>query len=288
MKNRTKKLKDKINRNSTEKCLAIACFVFPVLFFIVSFLPRDKNFLYYVLGMLLYFLILVIVAFIIGISQFYKMLKREPFTFSTALLAVVFIGLPVLLYTFSIKNITSDLVNSFYSIAVGVGINYVIDSVFKYVESDVTDSQKKILIKKATTTKIFFNVIYISEYLSFIFVEYSKKIITSQMNIGNEILKYIIEWYVNVDDIWAVVIFTVIIFIIIMFISFYLTGAIKKEVENEAPADLIIVRQKLSNEVGQVNKLLELIREDNLRSELDIIKSRLNSELEQLDRFDVK
>lgn len=288
MKNRTKKLKDKINRNSTEKVLAIAGFVFLVLFFIGSFLPRDKNFLYYVLGVLLYFLILVIVAFIIGILQFYKMLKREPFTFSTALLAVVFISLPVLLYTFSIKNITSDLVKSFYSIAVGVGINYVIDSVFKYVESDVIDSQKKILIKKATTTKIFFNVIYISEYLSFIFVEYSKKIITSQMNIGNEILKYIIEWYVNVDDIWAVVIFTVIIFIIIMFISFYLTGAIKKEVENEAPADLIIVRQKLSNEVGQVNKLLELIREDNLISELDIIKSRLNSELEQLDRFDVK
>lgn len=288
MKNRTKKLKDKINRNPTEKGLAIAGFVFLVLFFLGLFLPRDIKILYYVWLMLPYFLILVIVAFIIGILQFYKMFKREPFTLLTALLAVVFISLPVLLYTFSIRNITSDLVKSFYSIAVGVGINYVIDSVFKYVESEVTDSQKKILIKKATTTKIFFNAIYISEYLSVIFVEYSKKIITNQKDIDNEILKYIIGWYVNVNDIWPVVIFTVIIFIIIMFISFYLTGAIKKEVENEAPADLIIVRQKLSNEVGQVNKLLESIREDNLISELDIIKSRLDSKLEQLDRFDVK
>ena len=236
--------------------------------------------------MLFLFVLIIIMAYMVAIKQIKEMHKKEPLTLFTMLLAVVFVSFPILLNFFGTQNVSSELVKSFYSIAVGIGVNYVIDSVFKFVEPEFTASRKNSLTKKAAFTKILFNVLYISEYLSFIIVEYSKKVCYRGNDI--KILKDMIDFYSEIYDWGKIVIFTVILFVIIMIVSLYSIGIIKREVESETPDDLEIISQKLTNEIEQVDQLLETLRDDDLISNLDIIKSKLSSELEKLIELDDK
>ena len=97
-----------------------------------------------------------------------------------------------------------------------------------------------------------------------------------------------IDFYSEIYDWGKIVIFTVILFVIIMIVSLYSIGIIKREVESETPDDLEIISQKLTNEIEQVDQLLETLRDDDLISNLDIIKSKLSSELEKLIELDDK
>ena len=282
--NRFKKFIDNINERKLAKFFSIYLIVLIVVGLLLGKIPLLSIF---VLIMLAIFVFITIMAYIVTIKQITEMYKKEPLTLFTMLLAVIFVSSPILLNIFGTQNVSSELVKSFYSIAVGIGVNYVIDSVFKFVEPEFTASKKNSLTKKAAFTKILFNVLYISEYLSFVIVEYSNKV-CYRGNDDNNLLKYMIDFYSKIDDWKKIVIFTVILFVIIMIVSLDSIGIIKREVESEAPDDLEIVSQKLTNEIEQVDQLLETLRNDDLISNLDVIKSKLNSELKQLNELDDK
>lgn len=285
-----KEFKDKINERVLAKIFIFYLIVLIVVGLLLSKIPhslgRDPILSTFGVIMLFLFVLIIIMAYMVAIKQIKEMHKKEPLTLFTMLLAVVFVSFPILLNFFGTQNVSSELVKSFYSIAVGIGVNYVIDSVFKFVEPEFTASKKNLLTKKAAFTKILFNVLYISEYLSFIIVEYSKKVCYRGNDI--KILKAMIDFYSEIYDWGKIVIFTVILFVIIMIVSLYSIGIIKREVESETPDDLEIISQKLTNEIEQVDQLLETLRDDDLISNLDIIKSKLNSELEKLNELNDK
>lgn len=286
-----KKFIDNINERKLAKFFSIYLIVLIVVGLLLHKFPLSLGKIpllsIFVLIMLAIFVFITIMAYIVTIKQITEMYKKEPLTLFTMLLAVIFVSSPILLNIFGTQNVSSELVKSFYSIAVGIGVNYVIDSVFKFVEPEFTASKKNSLTKKAAFTKILFNVLYISEYLSFVIVEYSNKV-CYRGNDDNNLLKYMIDFYSKIDDWKKIVIFTVILFVIIMIVSLDSIGIIKREVESEAPDDLEIVSQKLTNEIEQVDQLLETLRNDDLISNLDVIKSKLNSELKQLNELDDK
>lgn len=278
------KFKDKINERELAKFFSF--YLIGVI--VVGFLLRKFPSLSFLAPiMLVIFVLFIFIAFLVILKQIIEMYKKEPLTLFTMLLAIIFVSSPILLNIFGNQNVSSELVKSFYSIAVGIGINYVIDSAFKFVEPEFTASQKNTLTKKAAFTKILFNVLFISEYLSFVIVEYSKKV-SYQGNADNKLLKYMMDFYFSIDERVKLVIFTVILFLIIMIVSLDSIGIIKREVESETPNDLKIVSQKLTNEIEKVDQLLETVRSDDLISNLDIIKSKLNSELKQLNELDDK
>lgn len=278
-----KRIKDKIN----ERTLAKYFGMYLIGVIVVGILLRKFPILSYSVPLILLgFGIFAFMIFRVILEQMKKMYKKEPLTLFITLLAVIFVSSPIFLNIFDNQNLSSELVNSFYSIAVGIGINYVIDSVFKFVEPEFTASKKKSLTKKAAFTKILFNVLYISEYLSFVIVEYSKKVYFRGND--NKLLKYMVDFYCKFDDWTKVLIVTVILFVIIMIFSLAPIGIIKREVESETPDDLEIVSQKLTNKIEQVDQLLKTLRNDDLISNLDIIRSKLSSELNQLNELDDK
>ena len=97
-----------------------------------------------------------------------------------------------------------------------------------------------------------------------------------------------VDFYFKIDDWKKVLIVTAILFVIIMIFSLASIGIIKREVESETPDDLEIVSQKLTNKIEQVDQLLKTLRNDDLISNLDIIRSKLSSELNQLNELDDK
>lgn len=270
-----------------ERVLATFVSFYLIVVIVVGFLLQTFPVLSHLVPILLLgFAIFAIMTLMVILERMKKMYKKEPLTLFIMLLGFIFVSSPIFLNISGNQNVSSELVKSFYSIAVGIGINCVIDSVFKLVEPEFTASKKKSLTKKAAFTKIFFNVLYISEYLSFVIVEYSKKVYYRGND--NKLLKYMVDFYFKIDDWKKVLIVTAILFVIIMIFSLASIGIIKREVESETPDDLEIVSQKLTNKIEQVDQLLKTLRNDDLISNLDIIRSKLSSELNQLNELDDK
>lgn len=225
---------------------------FFILFLVMGiFIDKGSNYLHlYIFFVSLYVIILFIVSLIFLIGTFFELFREEPSTLFLALSAGCLLTLPVV---FSAKGLSSESMKAFYTVAVGIGTNIVIDSVFKYVEIDLTANQKEFLIKKSAYMKMIFNGIYISGYLSFIVVEYISNMLPKQEHINNQTLKLISDTYFKMKDWIWISIFTVGFFIIIICISDVFSRMIKKEVKNEIPDDLQEANQMLFNDIEKEN-----------------------------------
>jgi hypothetical protein len=218
-----------------------------------------------------------------------KKLKDEaPFDFFSNLLAVAFIAFPLSLVVFGKNNNLSDSVKSFYTIAVGIGVNYVIDSVFKFVESEVAGDKKNLLTKKAAFNKILFNIIYISEYISFILIEYLPAWFDNveQHHIG--FINTILELFCQSDYWLKLFIVTVIILLILIAIVIIVMESIRKEVNNEKEDDIDTLRKELSSKLNRVSKIRVLLK--NMNTDIDInlekMEHKLNIGLNELNKID--
>lgn len=278
-------LKKKSNIEQTDKKLMYMVGIFFIFLILGIWL---STYLWYQIIMTVYFLVTFIFTIIIGILNMKKLKYEAPFDFFSNLLAVVFIAFPLALVVFGKNDNLSDSVKSFYAIAVGIGVNYVIDSIFKFVESEVAGDKKKLLTKKAAFNKILFNIIYISEYISFILIEYLPAWFDNvkQHHIG--FINTIIESFCQSDYWLKLFIVTIIILLILIAIVIIVMESIRKEVNNEKENDIDTLRKKLSNKLNRVSEIRVLLK--NINTDIDInlekMEHKLNVGLNELNKID--
>ncbi len=278
-------LKKKSNIEQTDKKLMYMVGIFFIFLILGIWL---STYLWYQIIMTVYFLVTFIFTIIIGILNMKKLKDEAPFDFFSNLLAVVFIAFPLALVVFGKNDNLSDSVKSFYAIAVGIGVNYVIDSIFKFVESEVAGDKKKLLTKKAAFNKILFNIIYISEYISFILIEYLPAWFDNvkQHHIG--FINTIIESFCQSDYWLKLFIVTIIILLILIAIVIIVMESIRKEVNNEKENDIDTLRKKLSNKLNRVSEIRVLLK--NINTDIDInlekMEHKLNVGLNELNKID--
>ena len=278
-------LKNKSNIEQTNKHLMYMVGIF-FLFLILGIWL--STYLWYQIIMTVYFLIIFIFTIIIGILNMKKLKDKAPFEFFSNLLAVAFTIFPLSLVVFGKNDSLSDSVKTFYAIAVGIGVNYVIDSIFKFVESEVVGDKKKLLTKKAAFNKILFNIIYISEYISFILIEYLPVWFDNAKQYHIGFINTIIELFCQLDYWWKLLIVTVIILVTLMAIVIIVMELIKKEVNNEKENDMDTLREKLSNELNRVSEIRTLLK--NMNTDIDVhlekIEHKLNVGINKLNKID--
>ena len=278
-------LKKKINIEQTDKKLMYMVGIF--FLFLILGIWLSTN-LWYQIIMIVYFLIIFIFTIITVILNMKKLKDEAPFDFFSNSLAVVFIAFPLALVVFGKNDNLSDSVKSFYAIAVGIGVNYVIDSVFKFVESEVAGDKKKLLTKKAAFNKILFNIIYISEYISFILIEYLPAWFDNvkQHHIG--FINTIFELFCQSDYWLKLFIVTVIMLLILIAIVIIVMESIRKEVNNEKENDIDTLREKLSSKLNRVSEIRVLLK--NMNTDIDInlekMEHKLNVGLNELNKID--
>jgi hypothetical protein len=278
-------LKKKSNIEQTDKKLMYMVGIF--FLFLILGIWLSTN-LWYQIIMIVYSLIIFIFTIITVILNMKKLKDEAPFDFFSNLLAVAFIAFPLSLVVFGKNNNLSDSVKSFYTIAVGIGVNYVIDSVFKFVESEVAGDKKNLLTKKAAFNKILFNIIYISEYISFILIEYLPAWFDNveQHHIG--FINTILELFCQSDYWLKLFIVTVIILLILIAIVIIVMESIRKEVNNEKEDDIDTLRKELSSKLNRVSKIRVLLK--NMNTDIDInlekMEHKLNIGLNELNKID--
>jgi hypothetical protein len=209
----------------------------------------SQNYLY-ILITVLYFLGYFIYCTYIFIKDVKDMWKNEPFSAFTNLLAVLFLGLPILIISVTNQNILSDSIKLFYTIAIGIGINSVIDGVIKFIEPEFeNNSANKLLTKKAAFMKILFNSIYISEYAAFVFLEQIQLSFFEPLK-QNDWMYKIFETLYRWSNWFKIFFLCMVFFLIIMSIATSTMNLIRKEFKNEMNKQTYIGKSKFKYRIN--------------------------------------
>ena len=268
--NKVKKLLKFVTKGQNFSGASVAIILYTLI--VAMFFKGNIILIFFALLLWLVLAAWIIVFIIYSICSLYK---KERFVLYLQMLLTFLIVSPLLLIVFLRETPSIDSVKTFYAIGVSIGANYVIDSAFKRAEIGLTSLQKDSLTKKATLTKILFNTVYISEYSSFILVNFFEdKKNDIKPELLNTILKPFSEW-----DSWVkVLILTIIIFIILISVTFDIERAVKEEVLQETPNELTKVKQKLSEEIEQINQLQDSLKKDGLTERVKEIQDILETE----------
>ncbi|WP_314415362.1 hypothetical protein [uncultured Streptococcus sp.] len=262
---------------SYEKIFLVATLIFFILLILTIY--NSEKFCF-TLFYSLYFLVYFIICTIIGIKTLRNAYKNEPFGLFIYFLAIFFIVFPTLLIsTGSVTNL-SDSIKTFYTIGVGVGINYVIDNIFKFVEAETENEKKKELTKIGAVTKLLFNIIYISEYTAVIILE------QSNLNFFTPLSDYV--WIKNLPFWIKLIILTLICLIILSVFMSISISLIKKELDMKTKNQTKILKGKIEDELYLVSKLASTIKENNsdILKNLENIESKLRIELDNFNNLD--
>lgn len=268
---------------SHEKILLVATLIFFILL-ILTIYNSEK---FYFILFYLYFLVYFIFCTIIGIKTLRNAYKNEPFGLFIYFLAIFFIVFPTMLIsTGSVTNL-SDSIKTFYTIGVGVGINYVIDNIFKFIEVETENEKKKELTKIGAVTKSLFNIIYISEYTAVIILEQSNLNFFTPLN-DYVWIECIINWVKNWPFWIKLIMLTLICLIILSVFMSISISLIKKELDMKTKNQTKILKGKIEDELYLVSKLASTIKENNsdILKNLENIKSKLRIELDNFNNLD--
>ncbi|HEM3177057.1 TPA: hypothetical protein U0919_000569 [Streptococcus suis] len=193
----------------------------------------------YWLFLILFFLFYLVFNLIAFFVYFKELWKTEPFTCVIVILLFSFVLIPLPFISLENDHQFSETVKSFYALAVGIGVNYVIDSVFKLVEADTIDQEQIRVKKKAAITKIFFNSLYISEYVTFLLVEQRQIFLAIFNNLRwswlNNLLHYLVE---ETSSPWALIVLTMGIFVCLIGLTLFLKDTITNEIIKESERDV--------------------------------------------------
>lgn len=262
---------------SYEKIFLVATLIFFILLILKIY--NSEKFCF-TLFYSLYFLVYFIICTIIGIKTLRNTYKNEPFGLFIYFLAIFFIVFPTLLIsTGSVTNL-SDSIKTFYTIGVGVGINYVIDNIFKFIEVETENEKKKELTKIGAVTKLLFNIIYISEYTAVIILE------QSNLNFFTPLNDYV--WIKNLPFWIKLIMLTLICLIILSVFMSISISLIKKELDMKMKNQTKILKGKIEDELYLVSKLASTIKENNsdILKNLENIESKLRIELDNFNNLD--
>ena len=268
---------------SHEKILLVATLIFFILL-ILTIYNSEK---FYFILFYLYFLVYFIFCTIIGIKTLRNAYKNEPFGLFIYFLAIFFIVFPTMLIsTGSVTNL-SDSIKTFYTIGVGVGINYVIDNIFKFVEAETENEKKKELTKIGAVTKSLFNIIYISEYTAVIILEQSNLNFFTPLN-DYVWIECIINWVKNWPFWIKLIMLTLICLIILSVFMSISISLIKKELDMKTKNQTKILKRKIEDELYLVSELTSTIKENNsdILKNLENIESKLRIELYNFNNLD--
>ena len=268
---------------SHEKILLVATLIFFILL-ILTIYNSEK---FYFILFYLYFLVYFIFCTIIGIKTLRNAYKNEPFGLFIYFLAIFFIVFPTMLIsTGSVTNL-SDSIKTFYTIGVGVGINYVIDNIFKFIEVETENEKKKELTKIGAVTKSLFNIIYISEYTAVIILEQSNLNFFTPLN-DYVWIECIINWVKNWPFWIKLIMLTLICLIILSVFMSISISLIKKELDMKTKNQTKILKRKIEDELYLVSELTSTIKENNsdILKNLENIESKLRIELYNFNNLD--
>lgn len=268
---------------SHDKILLVATLIFFILL-ILTIYNSEK---FYFILFYLYFLVYFIFCTIIGIKTLRNAYKNEPFGLFIYFLAIFFIVFPTMLIsTGSVTNL-SDSIKTFYTIGVGVGINYVIDNIFKFIEVETENEKKKELTKIGAVTKSLFNIIYISEYTAVIILEQSNLNFFTPLN-DYVWIECIINWVKNWPFWIKLIMLTLICLIILSVFMSISISLIKKELDMKTKNQTKILKRKIEDELYLVSELTSTIKENNsdILKNLENIESKLRIELDNFNNLD--
>ena len=258
-----------------------------LIFFILLILTIYNSEKFYFILFYLYFLVYFIFCTIIGIKTLRNAYKNEPFGLFIYFLAIFFIVFPTMLIsTGSVTNL-SDSIKTFYTIGVGVGINYVIDNIFKFIEVETENEKKKELTKIGAVTKSLFNIIYISEYTAVIILEQSNLNFFTPLN-DYVWIECIINWVKNWPFWIKLIMLTLICLIILSVFMSISISLIKKELDMKTKNQTKILKRKIEDELYLVSELTSTIKENNsdILKNLENIESKLRIELDNFNNLD--
>ena len=266
---------------SHEKILLVATLIFFILLILTIY--NSEKF-YFTLFYSLYFLVYFIFCTIIGIKTLRNAYKNEPFGLFIYFLAIIFPTM--LISTGSVTNL-SDSIKTFYTIGVGVGINYVIDNIFKFIEVETENEKKKELTKIGAVTKSLFNIIYISEYTAVIILEQSNLNFFTPLN-DYVWIECIINWVKNWPFWIKLIMLTLICLIILSVFMSISISLIKKELDMKTKNQTKILKRKIEDELYLVSELTSTIKENNsdILKNLENIESKLRIELDNFNNLD--
>ena len=268
---------------SHEKILLVATLIFFILL-ILTIYNSEK---FYFILFYLYFLVYFIFCTIIGIKTLRNAYKNEPFGLFIYFLAIFFIVFPTMLIsTGSVTNL-SDSIKTFYTIGVGGGINYGIDTIFKFIEVETENEKKKELTKIGAVTKSLFNIIYISEYTAVIILEQSNLNFFTPLN-DYVWIECIINWVKNWPFWIKLIMLTLICLIILSVFMSISISLIKKELDMKTKNQTKILKRKIEDELYLVSELTSTIKENNsdILKNLENIESKLRIELDNFNNLD--
>ena len=268
---------------SHEKILLVATLIFFILL-ILTIYNSEK---FYFILFYLYFLVYFIFCTIIGIKTLRNAYKNEPFGLFIYFLAIFFIVFPTMLIsTGSVTNL-SDSIKTFYTIGVGVSINYVIDNIFKFIEVETENEKKKELTKIGAVTKSLFNIIYISEYTAVIILEQSNLNFFTPLN-DYVWIECLINWVKNWPFWIKLIMLTLICLIILSVFMSISISLIKKELDMKTKNQTKILKRKIEDELYLVSELTSTIKENNsdILKNLENIESKLRIELDNFNNLD--
>ena len=246
---------------------------------------RLSNNYFFVFTVLFYFLIYLIFCLYIFVIEVIDSFKKEPYNTFIFSWAVIFISVPIVIASFIDSSNLADSIKSFYAVSVGIGINYVIDSTIKYIESEIkNDSEKISLTKKASFTKILFNVIYISEYITFILLERIQ--LTYFEFLKNKSVFYTLY---KLPIFLKLVCISMAIFLILMGIVIVCMNLIRSELKKESNNQTVILKNKIRDEIKEELSTISELKNSIKRTNEDIVNgltqshNQLQEELQKLD-----
>ncbi|GEM_PF-2873348 len=232
------------------------------------------NILYYILIFIM-FTIVVVLSIYVYILKTTEIFRDEPATLFFSILAVFIITAPMLFSMYNNQSVSSIWVSSFFSVSIGIGINYVIDSIFEMVvlEIEGNDENKNSVKKKHEVVRFLFNFIYITEYATFLILE---KITLTSFDRLKECNIYIIfKSLYDLGYVYKVLILFIVLLLLLLGICFLIKKLIRVEFENDT---------KNKNDVLKNTKELSMTSEirDTIKEELRMIseiRDTINEEL---------
>lgn len=215
-------------------------------------------------------LILALINYLIVI--FKGMWTKERYTLFMIILLVVVIFVP----SFFIGNWEQlDSFNTFLTIVIGIGINYVIDAVFEVVKADNVTSQKKSLQQKSALTKLFFNCLYISECISFVFIK------------NCDYLRFV-NRYLKVNNHQVIFIFsTLIIWLLFVSVSVLFIIAVRSELKNDRKQNIESLTIELLDKKEHILKVRKQLMDIDKKmiAAFDEIELNYEAQLTELEQI---
>ena len=216
------------------------------------------------------------------------MWKNEQSNAVTNFLAVLFLVSPILIVSVINQNISSDSVKLFYTVAIGIGINSIFDSVIKSIEPEIeNNSAKELLAKKSASMKIFFNSIYISGYTAFVVLELVQLSLFEQFT-QSDWMYMIFQLLYRIPYSFKLFLLNMVFISILMTIASWIRKLIRNELKNEMKNQIDIEKTRLEKLLSIVSEIKSIIQDNNddIINNLDKIESEIQVQIENLVELD--